>query len=315
MAEFLLEQAELYELENPGQIDGDVEQERYMAKVKRMLPRGTAKKKDRTEAVGGIEVSLPTERSRPLTRLHDYSILMFGEKKIGKTDLSAQFPDTIHLMFEPGGKAQEIFQRPVHTWREFKGYVRLLKKDRRFANVAVDTVDLAYTRCFEYMMQKLGIEHPSDEAYGKGWSAIRQEFGTEMATLMSIGKGVLFISHATEKEIKMRSGDKYEKIMPTLAGQGRDVVEGMVDLWFYYGYDGRDRVLTITGNDHIGAGHRLKKNFRYPDGSPVHEIPMGANAEEAYANLIAAFNNKLTGTSRRDVTSVTKKMVVKKKGR
>lgn len=289
-----------------------------MAIVKRIMPPGGRKKKskaDRAEtSLASLDLTLPTERSAALPRLQDYSILLFGEKKIGKTDLSAQFPKTFHMMFEPGGKAQEIYQRPVNTWKEFKAYVRLLKKDRSFLTATVDTVDMAYVRCFEYMCQKLGMDHPSDEAYGKGWSAIRGEFTSEMTTLMSLGKGVIFISHATEKEIKTRGGDKYEKIMPTLAGQGRDVIEGMVDLWLYYGYDGRDRVLTITGNDHIGAGHRLKKNFRYPDGSPIHEISMGDNAEESYTNLVAAFNNKLS-KPRAEEPEPKKIFSLKKKGK
>lgn len=283
-----------------------------MAVVKRKMPPGTPTKRGRRDEIPSLDVTLPTERSVALPRLQDYSILLFGEKKIGKTDLTAQFPGTFHMMFEPGAKAQEIFQRPVTSWKDFKGYVRLLKKDKSFDTVTVDTVDLAYTRCFEYMMQKLAIEHPSDEAYGKGWAAIRDEFGREMTTLMSLGKGVIFVSHATEKEIKTRNGEKFDKIMPTLAGQGRDIIEGMVDLWFYYGYDGSDRVLTITGNDFIGAGHRLKKNFRYPDGTPIHEIPMGTSAEEGFANLMAGFKNRLAKPKAEEPVPV-KKLSFKKK--
>lgn len=269
-----------------------------MAIVRRVKPKGgTAPKKARTDEPAAEELSLPTERSAPSNRIQDYSQLWFGEKKIGKTDLSAQFPDTFHMMAEPGGKAQSIFQRPVPDWKTFLGYVRLLKKDKRFRTATVDTVDMLYNKCFDHMMRKLGIDHPSDEAYGKGWSAIRQEFARGIIDLLNTGKGVILISHATEKEIKTRGGNKYNKIMPTLAGQGRDIVEGIVDLWFYFGYDGDKRVITVTGNDHISSGHRLKHNFRYPDGTAIHEIPMGDSVEEAYANLMAAFNNKLTGTS------------------
>lgn len=286
-----------------------------MAVVKRKLPpdaKGGKKKSAAIERpVAMLDLSLPEFRSSPLARLQDYTILLFGEKKIGKTDLSAQFPDTIHLMTEPGAKAQEIFQVPIRNWKELKGYIRLLEKDKRFKTIVLDTVDLAYKLCFDFAIQRLGVAHPSDEAYGKGWAAIRDEFLGEMQRLMSMGKGVIFISHATEKEIKTRNGEKYDKIMPTLAGQGRDVVEGMVDLWFYYGYDGRDRVLTITGSDHIGAGHRLKKNFRYPNGEPIREISMGHNAEEAYRNLLLAFDNRYT-QGQPSAEPSAKKPIVKK---
>jgi hypothetical protein len=245
----------------------------------------------RTAPAMTSDLSLPTTRSAVSTRIQDFTILLFGEKKIGKTDLTAQFDDTFHLMTEPGGKAQTIFQRPVNNWREFQGYVKLLEKDRRFRTVTVDTADVLYTQCMAYATQKLGIDHPSEEAYGKGWAAVREEFTRWILRLIGTGKGVIFISHATEKEIKMRGGEKYDRISPTMAGQARDILEGIVDIWAYYGYDGSRRILTIQGSDHIGAGHRLKNNFRTPAGDPIVEIDMGASAEEGYANLIAAFNN------------------------
>lgn len=268
-----------------------------MAVVKRKMPVGTKKKgtlkKKSSAPLPEFNLTLPTERSVPSDKLSDFLILLFGEKKIGKTDLNAQFPNTLHLMTEPGGKAQSIFQRPVNNWREFQGYVKLLEKDKRFRNVSIDTADLLYQHAFDYVAQKEGFDHPSEEAYGKGWKAIRDEFTKWVLRLIATGKGITFISHATEREIKMRGGEKYDRLQPTMSGQARDILEGVVDLWFYYGYDGSQRVLTIQGSDYIGAGHRLKHNFRYTDGTPITEISMGANAEEAYANLIAAFQNKL----------------------
>lgn len=291
-----------------------------MAVVKRKLPIGTSKKKSvvKRTTEPALDLSLPTERSVPSTRLQDYTILLFGEKKIGKTDLTAQFPETFHGMTEPGGKAQTIFQRAINNWREFIGYVRLLEKDKKFRTVSIDTADILYGHCFDFVAQREGFVHPSDEAYGKGWKAIRDEFHKWVLRLINTGKGVIFVSHATEKEVKMRGGDTYDRIQPTLGGQARDILEGMVDLWFYYGYDGDRRVLTIQGSDHIGAGHRLKHNFQYPDGTPIAEIDMGASAEEGYQNLVAAFANKLPAPARRGneegASIKKKKLSLKRKG-
>lgn len=270
-----------------------------MAVVKRKLPSGSVKKGKGRAAVAPVptsDLSLPVDRSVPSSKIQDFTILLFGEKKIGKTDLTAQFDETFHLMTEPGGKAQSIFQRPVNNWREFQGYVKLLEKDRRFRTVTVDTADILYKHAMDATMQKMGIEHPSEEAYGKGWAAVRDEFTKWTLRLINTGKGIIFISHAQEKEIKMRGGEKYDRISPTLAGQARDILEGIVDIWAYYGYDGSRRILTIQGSDHIGAGHRLKNNFKTPTGLPLTEIDMGGSAEEGYRNLIAAFNNKYTPT-------------------
>jgi len=164
--------------------------------------------------------------------------------------------------------------------------------------------------CVEYICDKLVIKHLSDEEWGKGWQACKDEFNNEIVKLLKTGKGVIFISHAAEKEIKTRTGDTYHRISPTMSNQARDILEGIVDIWMYYGYENKSRSLWIEGNDHIGAGHRLETRFKYTDGSAIAEIPMGKNSTEAHANFIKSFNNQLQkGEDRK----VVKKVVIVKK--
>lgn len=264
-----------------------------MAVVKRKVGASSPKKKGRViEDASDVELALPTAVSTPSDRLQDYSILLFGEKKIGKTSLASMFPRTFFLMTEPGGKALSIYQRPVTTWKEFLGYLKLLKKDSRFDTVVVDTIDLLFKLAERHALQRLGISHPSEEDWGKGWSAVRDTFTPGIQELLSLGKGVIMISHAVEREIKKRSGERYDRIQPTLGGQGRDVVEGMVDIWCYYHYDGKQRMLQIKGDDHVSAGHRLQdSHFRWK-GKEVELVSMGTSKEEAFKNLIDCFNNQ-----------------------
>jgi hypothetical protein len=93
-----------------------------------------------------------------------------------------------------------------------------------------------------------------------------------------------------------------------MAGQARDILEGIVDIWAYYSYNGQSRVLTILGDDHIGAGHRVKDNFFFTDATRIREVPMGNTAEEAFANFVKAFNNQL----QKGGTLVPKRLTVKK---
>lgn len=186
-----------------------------------------------------------------------------------------------------------MFQRPVTSWEEVKRYVALIQKDRTFRTVVVDPVDNAYLYCTRYVCKEMGIDHPSDEEWGKGWSAVRGEFTEQITRLTNAGKGVVLLSHAVEREIKTRTGLKYDRIGPTMSGQAREVLEGIVDIWAYYTYDGNRRTLIIQGDDHIGAGHRLDHHFRYPSGKRIQSIPMGTSSKEAYTNFVAAFHNQL----------------------
>ena len=240
-----------------------------------------------------LEVSLPTELSIPARNVGDYSMLLFGEKKIGKTTLASKFDKALFLMLEPGGRALEIYQKPVKNWQEFKKYVSLLQKDKTFKTIVVDTVDIAYKMCVDYICQKLVITHLSEMEWGKAWTAARDEFDSGIVKLLKTEKGVIFISHAAEKEITTRTGDSYHRISPTMSNQAREILEGIVDIWAYYGYEKKERYLWVEGNEHISAGHRLETRFKYTDGSPIAEIPMGTSSKEAHENFIKAFENQL----------------------
>jgi hypothetical protein len=262
--------------------------------ITRKVPGKATKSAPSSAAREKVSVSLPSQKSIPSTDLGNYSMLLYGMKKIGKTSLASKFPEAIFLMTEPGAKALSVYQVSVKSWAEFKGYVKLLSEDEKFQTVVVDIVDNLYAQCFEYVCQKLAIEHPSEEKWGKGWGDIKKEFITEIMALAQCGKGIIFVSHAMEKEVKQRNGDSYHMIAPTMANQAKEVLEGLVDIWAYYTYENKERVLVIKGSDHIGAGHRIENKFRYTDGTAVEEISMGKSAGEAHKNFVKAFSNELT---------------------
>lgn len=274
-----------------------------MAVVKRTLPAAPKAKSSAPVSRPGVAApafTLPTDPSVPSTDMGDYSILLFGDKKIGKTSLAAQFPNALFLMTEPGAKALAIHQVNILTWDQLKQAAKVLVNDRRFKTIVVDTVDIAFKMCERSVCQRLGIDHPSEEDWGKGWSAVRDEFTAWAQTITNMGKGVIFISHAVEREIKSRSGMKYDRFQPTMSGQARDVVEGMVDIWAYYTYDETRRMLIIRGDEHIMAGHRLQQNFQW-DGREVRSILMDPSPTDGYHNLIAAFHNQYDGSAHRRV--------------
>jgi hypothetical protein len=279
--------------------------------VKKSTPKGKVKKKSVVKSGGRkkrvkVEVAFPTERSVPCTEIGEYSILIYGEEKVGKTSLASKFPEALMLMFEAGGKALSVFQTPVNSWAEFLAFLDLLEAgDHEFNTVVVDTADLAANLCNDFVCQKLVIEHPSDAPYGKGWSALREEFQKAMNRVCQLPTGVIFLSHATEKEITRRTGETSHRIVPTMSKMAREVLEGLVDViaYYHYGSEG-ERVLQIAGDDLVSCGHRIEGAFQRQN-----VIPMGDSAGEGYANFVTAFGN---GEVKRAVSS-RKKAVVKKK--
>lgn len=273
------------------------------------------KKKKGTKTSKSEVLTLPTEKSVPSDNLWDYLILLYGTKKIGKTSMLQHAGEApFYCMFEPGGKAIGIYQRPVTSWLMFRKIIDLLEKDaageNKFNPVIIDTVDVAYDCCQERMCFELGIDHPSDLGYAKGWHAVKREFVRQIARLAATGKGIAFVSHNAEKEIKARGGT-YDMVAPTMTGSARDVMDKIIDIWVHYDFFGEERWLQILGDDHVQAGHRLETRFKYPDGSPIRYLQCGDSSQETWDNFTAAFDNELDRPD--TLPSRTKKKKKKKK--
>jgi hypothetical protein len=239
--------------------------------------------------------TLPTKMTVPSTDLRDYSMLLSGEKKIGKTTLMSMFPDTFVMLAEPGGKSLRMYAAPVTSWKAAVGYLTALEADDaaaepRFKYVGVDTIDRLAAMCEKAVCKRLGIDHPSEEEWGKGWGAVKDEFTTFMNRLLALNKGIVLTSHAAEKDFK-KGQNTITRVVTTLPKWAAEIIEGLVDMWFHYAYDDEARVLTIRGDENIAAGHRLQHNFQTPDGGEVRTINMGPNKEAGYRNLLDAFAN------------------------
>lgn len=274
-------------------------------------------------------LALPTSKKEANHNLTDFTILVYGREKIGKTMFFASFPDALFFTTEPGTKGLEIFEfnhedGGCRNWTIIKRGVDLLEANpRQFKNVVFDTIDRAYDMCMDWVCQKRGIEYPGQdemgrEDFGKSWRAVKQEFISVIHRILQLGMGLCFTSHSTEAEIKSKSGDKYTRIYPSMSGQGRKVIEALVDLFFYAEYvrasDGStQRVLITQGDETIWAGHRNC-------GHPIPQF-LPLTETDGYATLNSAFQGEDVGLDPatfmpgRQTSETAKKLMQRQKGK
>lgn len=220
-----------------------------------------------------MPITLPTEKTPPSLTLETAKGLLHGVPKIGKSTLLSKFDNNLFLATEPGLVALEAYQVPVTSWDEFREVgAELAKAEHEFKTVTVDTVGDLLRLCQEHMMGKLGITHPSDLEYGKGWNAVSEEFRLRIAKLANLGLGVWFISHSKDIEIKSKVGS-VNKAVPDLGGQSRNFLIGFCDVILYatslMTENGEERVLRTAASESWEAGGR------YPLADP---IPLDADA-------------------------------------
>lgn len=286
-----------------------------MARIKISTVKRPKKAKKKIQKV---TVSIPKRPSKVCTDFRLYSVLIHGEKKIGKTTMWAHEEGAFFLELDPIQLSLAIRQKHVPSWSHFVAYIDLLEENPSdVKTVIVDGVDIAYQLCFNWSCVKMAITHPHDENdYGKSWNFIRAEFETAMLRLLSLneqGIATRFISHSKWAEVKTRGGGKVDKLIPFMTSQAEEVLNGRIDIWAAYTYDGNKRVLILEGSEEIGAGHRCDGRFLTPDGEAIQEIFMGKSSKEAYNNLLEAFNNEQTYVTIDEMTPKKKKKKIKVK--
>jgi hypothetical protein len=246
------------------------------------------------------QYALPEDLNQPSDKLGDYSILLYGAKKIGKTSFAARFPDAIFLSTEPGTKALNVYTVPVKSYKDLNGYIDLLEKDKsdKFKTIILDTVDIAYEHCYNEICRIKKINSPRDiDDFGATWGEIKGLFQKVVIRLLNTGRGIIFISHDTEREIELRGGNKVDRVQPTMSNQAMSVIEAIVDIICNYRYEGTRRFIQLDGSQTVVAGCRLEEHFVRKGGQPrttgdrIITIPMGNTSQEAYDNFIKAFDN------------------------
>ncbi len=234
-------------------------------------------------------MSLPTKKSIPIDDLREYVVMIFGRPGVGKTTLAAQFENPLFLMCEPGAKSLSIYKKDISSWKKLVATIDDLETEKHeFKTIVLDTFPAAFEMCQKAVCKANGWEHPQDGPYGKGWSSVYNEFSLQMTRLLS-RTGVVFIAHAGEKDIEQLDGTVKTQIAPDMTGQAMKFISRIVDViaYYYYAKNGR-RYIRIAAKDDIMAKNRIDGHFK-----GVSKFEAGDSPKTAYANFVAAFENKI----------------------
>lgn len=219
--------------------------------------------------------------------LRGYSVLFYGEPKSGKTTIASKFPNSLLLAFEKGYSALPgVYAQPVNNWSEFLKYLRELKQEEiksKFETIVIDTADIAYEYCEQYICNVEGVDAINKVPFGQGFTKAGKEFDSKLRQIVQLGYGLVIISHAQDKTFQNEDGTEYNKIVPTLGNKPRLICTRMCDI---IGYSrvveteaGNKTYLFMRGTPRFDAGSR----FKY---TPEH-------IEFSYKNLVDAIGDAI----------------------
>lgn len=173
----------------------------------------------------------PHEVSRDLS---GYSVLFYGTPKSGKTTIASHFPKALVFAFEKGYSAiPGIMAAPVNSWREFRNFLIDLRDEETkamYKTIVIDTADIAWDYCVEYICNQKGVSAINEIPYGGGYQLASREFDTCIRKILQLDYGLVLISHSKEKTQKDENGAEYEQIVPTLENKARLVCERTCDI-------------------------------------------------------------------------------------
>lgn len=192
-------------------------------------------------------MTLPTEKSKPKSALADYTTLIHGMPKIGKSTFCAQAPDVLFLPFEAGLGALSVYQTDlIESWSQFGIILNEIKNEgQKYKTLVVDTIEQAYELCLEYVSKKNGISHPGRaKDFGASWKDVSCEFARVLNKLASLPQGLFLISHSKQVEINTPDRPIFRSV-PDLSEGARKRLGQMVDTTLYFTME--EKALTIAG--------------------------------------------------------------------
>lgn len=158
-------------------------------------------------------------------------VLLAGKEKIGKTEFITQCPNSLVLAFEIGtnGRPGAMVQ-PIQKWTEMRQVLKQLERPEvkaKFEVIGIDTVEIAYNLCEQYICSQNGVQKLGDIPYGAGYKMVSNEFETVFRTITMNGYGLIFTAHL--KEITDNDG-VVVGYKPKLNDRCMGIVNGLVDI-------------------------------------------------------------------------------------
>lgn len=182
-------------------------------------------------------MALPTKKSLPKSQMEEFTILLYGSPKIGKTTFCSQFDKPLFILTEAGTNSLSVFEMPVVSWLEFKSAMKDIADAMKagtfdYKTVVIDTFDNLCMYCTDHVMKENGVTHPSELAFGKGYDLCKNEMRKALNYLSMLPTGLVMTSHERVEVVKTRTSE-LNKAMPSASGTYRKLVLGMSDLILY----------------------------------------------------------------------------------
>jgi AAA domain-containing protein len=141
-------------------------------------------------------------------------ITLYGPHGIGKSTLSAEFPDPIFIDTEDGTSHLSVNRIPAADYTSLtKALQAIRESDCR--TVVLDTIDAVEVMLREEVCRKHHIDGMEGLGYGKAYTFLAEKFGTFITTyldpLTAQGIHVVVVGHSNIKRVSFPGLDSFDR--------------------------------------------------------------------------------------------------------
>lgn len=186
------------------------------------------------------------------TKVSDYSMLVYGPSKVGKSTLVHDLykDKVLFLATEDRHKALAgAHVQPISSWADYEAVLSALSDDdlkEAYDVIAIDTVENLYDMCEKSILKKYRVKNLSDVAWGKAHGDLKNTWKTKINMISKLGYQPCFVAHSIERTVRVPVSQMLPTAVDNRAMELKKGEDGEEDFYEYNKFtpDLREKILS-----------------------------------------------------------------------
>lgn len=198
------------------------------------------------------------DAKRPATQIDPGILVIYGQSKVGKTEILTQLDDCLIIDTEGGTKSREALSIEAENLNDLIKILKELKKPEnvgKYKYIAIDTLDNVCDWYERHVAKSYGEKNIGDIAYGAGYGAHRNYILDFMKSLRKVNQRIILTGHRKKAII----GDTSIEVQTTsldLMGKLKNIVSAEADAIGYVFRRDKKLMISFETSDELEVGSR-----------------------------------------------------------
>ena len=171
--------------------------------------------------------------------VNDYSVLIYGPPKIGKSTLVHDLYEDKVLFLATEDRHKSLsgaHVQPISSWSDFENVLVALNDSElreQYDVIAIDTVENLYDMAEKATLKKYRVKNLNDVAWGKAHGDLKATWKSKINMINKLGYQPCFVAHATTKTVRVSESQMLPSQVDKRAMELKKGEDGEEDFYEY----------------------------------------------------------------------------------